>query len=130
MKSPPPLGALEHAVMTALWQLDNPTARDIHRVVGEPSGLVYTTTAKVLDRLYAKGFVARKRVGRAFVYRPKLGRDRVERARTRESLNRILGSDPLPALANLVEAVEALDPELLDALSLVIEARRKARDES
>ena len=126
-KIPLPGGELEHAVMVVLWQLGTASAPEIHRRVGEPSGSVYTTTAKVLDRLHAKGLVSRERVGKAFVYTPTLKREVVERARVKLALRRILGPEVRPAIATLVDAVESLDPELLDELARQVEARRRSR---
>ena len=127
---PLPGGSLEYAVLGALWDLGTGSARDVHDRVGEPSGLVYTTTAKVLDRLLAKGLVARDRAGKAFVYRPKVERAAVERARAETTVNRLLGDTPRPAIASLVDAVESIDPDLLDELASVVSARRRSRRES
>jgi predicted transcriptional regulator len=95
--------------------------------VGEPSGLAYTTTATVLDRLFLKGVVSRKRVGRMLVYRPKIERETIERDRATQSLRQLLGADPQPAIAALVEAVDEIDPELLDELARAIKAHRRGR---
>ena len=126
-KIPVPGGELEHAVLIALWQAGTASAPEIHRRVGKPSGSVYTTTAKVLDRLHAKGLVSRQRAGKSFVYKPTLTRKVVERARVKGALARILGPDITPAIANLVDAVESMDPDLLDELGRQVEARRKSR---
>ena len=72
-----PGGDLEYAVLAKLWEIGTASARDIHRQVGEPARLVYTTTAKVLDRLHGKGLVSRERRGKAFSYRAKIARDLV-----------------------------------------------------
>ena len=124
---PWPGGELEYAVLAQLWELGFASARELHGRVGEPDGLVYTTTAKVLDRLHAKGLVTRERVGKAFVYRPAIPRDTVERARATAMLRRLLGPEPLPAIATLVAAVESVDPELLDELARAVAARRRSR---
>jgi BlaI family transcriptional regulator, penicillinase repressor len=122
---PLPGGDLEYAILAKLWELGTASARDIHGYVGEPAGLVYTTTAKVLDRLHDKGLVARVRKGKAFSYRAKIARDVVERARARTALSRLLGSRPHAAVAALVEAVESLDPDLLGELEKAVAARRR-----
>lgn len=114
-------------MLTALWELASASAREIHDRVGEPRDLVYTTTAKVLDRLYAKGLVSRKRSGKAFIYEPKVERQRVERERARAMLVHLLGQEPRPAIATLVEAVEAIDPRLIDDLARAVDAHRKRR---
>ncbi len=123
-----PGGDLEYAVLAKLWELESATAREIHAQVGEPAGLVYTTTAKVLDRLHAKRLVSRQRKGVAFVYRPRVARSVVDSGRARAILSRLLGSAPRHAAATLVDAVEAFDPNLLDELAHAVAARRRSRN--
>ena len=125
--TPVPGGELEYAVLRALWDLGKASARDIHEVVGKRDGLVYTTTAKVLDRLREKGLVSRRRKGKAFVYSTSRKRADVERRRAKGMLERLFGADPEPALASLVDAVEEIDPDLLRQLARAIEARRRSR---
>ena len=124
---PLPGGDLEYAVLVALWDHGTASAPAIHRRVGEPTGSVYTTTAKVLDRLYAKGLVSRKRIGRSFVYAATFSRDVIDRARMRQALGRILGPEVRPAMASLIDAVESIDPDMLDELARQVEARRRSR---
>lgn len=128
-KLPLPGDDLEYSVLLAVWDSGRASARDVHRRVGESRGLAYTTIAKVLERLRAKGLVTRKRVGRgrAFWYRARVGRAVLERRRVRELLRRLLGPEPRPAVAMLVDAVEALDPELLDEMARAVEVRRSSR---
>ncbi len=123
----PPGGALEYAVLAALWDLESATARELHERVGQVDGLVYTTTAKVLDRLFAKRLVSRKRIGRSFVYKPAVAREVVEQERTTSALSALFGSEPRPAIAMLVDTVESIDPELLDELARVVRRRRARR---
>ncbi len=132
MPQPPPLpgGQLERAVIEAVWELGDATARAVHERVGVPSNLAYTTIAKVLDRLVAKKLCRRRLEGRSYVYAAAVPRERVERAVARISVSRLLGDEPGPAIATLVDAVEAVDPKLLDELARVVAARRKARRES
>ena len=122
-----PGGALEYAVLVALFDLAPASAREVHARVGAPQGLVYTTIAKVLDRLLAKGLVRRRPQGRAFVYEPAVARSALERSRAREALVRLLGDAPIPAIATLVDAVEAIDADLLSALAREVAARRRQR---
>lgn len=122
-----PGGELEYAVLDAIWDLGAPSAPQIYARVGEPNGLVYTTVAKVLDRLFAKGLVSRARAGKSFTYRAKFPRERIEQARASEMLRRFLGPEPQPAIATLVDAIEAIDPELIEEVSRQVAARRRAR---
>jgi predicted transcriptional regulator len=129
--APLPGGRLEYAVLVALWEAQDQalSAREVHQRVGLPLHLVYTTTARVLDRLQAKGLVAREKTGRVFVYRARTERPVIDRARIVKTLTGLIGAEPRPALATLVEAVESIDPALLDHLALAIDARRRSRHE-
>lgn len=120
-------GDLEYAVLAKLWELGSASARDIHTQVGEPQGLVYTTTAKVLDRLHVKRLVSRERKGLAFLYRARVPRALVDNARARELVTRLFGPAPHSAAATLVDAVESLNPKLLDELAEAIAARRRSK---
>ncbi len=119
---------LESAVLAELFKSGAASVRELHERLGEPQGLVYTTIAKVVDRLRSKGLVRRERRGKAFLYRPRVKREDVERTRTRQAVDRLLGSAPHAALAALVEAVDSVDPSLLDELERAVAARRRSKD--
>jgi predicted transcriptional regulator len=122
-----PADELEYAVLAKLWELGSASVRELHEQMGEPSGRVYTTTAKVIDRLRGKGLIQRQRRGKAFVYRPKVARPEVESARAQQAVSRLLGATPHAAVAALVDAVDTLDPKLLDALERAVNARRRSK---
>jgi predicted transcriptional regulator len=121
-----PADDLEYAVLATLWQLGSATVRDVHALLGEPDGLVYTTTAKVIDRLRGKGLIQRERHGKAFVYRARVAREAVDRARAQNTVSRLLGPRPHAAVAALVNAVGAVDPKLIDELERAVAAHRRS----
>ncbi len=123
-----PADDLEYSVLARLWQLGAASVRELHEQLGAPQGLVYTTTAKVIDRLREKGLIQRQRKGTAFVYRPRVAREEVERARARHALSRLLGATPRAAVAALVEVVDEIDPALLTELEQAVAARRRAKN--
>lgn len=122
-----PADDLEYAVLRQLWELGVASVRAVHEGLGRDAGFAYTTTAKVIDRLREKGLIQRQRTGAAFLYRPKVPRDEVERARARNAVNRLLGPKPHAAVAALVEAIEDTDPALLDELERAVVARRRSK---
>jgi predicted transcriptional regulator len=124
-----PGGKLEYAVLVAVWDGGAITGRELHDRVGAPLGLGYTTTARVLDRLHAKGLVRRAKEGKVFRYRASAPREEVERARLSRTLSSVLREGPRPALATLVEVIEEIDPGLLDELTRTIKALRRSRRE-
>jgi predicted transcriptional regulator len=125
-----PSDDLEYDILAKLWELGVGTVRELHEQLGERDGLVYTTTAKVVDRLREKGLIERQPRGRAFIYRPRVAREEVENARARRAVSRLFGASPAPhaAVAALVDAVDAVDPKLLDELERIVVARRRSKD--
>lgn len=123
-----PADDLEYSVLAKLWELGTASVRELHEELGAPQGLVYTTTAKVVDRLRDKGLIQRQRRGAAFVYQPRVAREEVERARARNALARLLGATPRAAVAALVEAVDDIDPQLLTELERAVAAHRRSKD--
>jgi len=95
--------------------------------VGVPRGIVYTTVAKVLDRLADKGIVRRRRSGRAYRYRALAERAETQRAMARGLIEQISNSGAQPAIAALVGALEDISPELLDELAAELASRRRRR---
>jgi predicted transcriptional regulator len=123
-----PSDDLEYDILAKLWDLGVGSVRELHEQLGERAGLVYTTTAKVVDRLREKGLVERQPRGRAFIYRPRVAREDVESARARKAVSRLFGAAPHAAVAALVDAVDAVDPKLLDELERLVIARRRSKD--
>jgi len=113
----------------AVWEGGAVTVRELHERVGVPLGLVYTTTARVLDRLHAKQLVERVKEGRAFRYRATVFRHDIERARLTRTLSSVLVGGTRPALATLVEVMEEIRPGLVDELMATIDAIRRSRRE-
>ena len=123
-----PSDDLEYDILAKLWELGEGSVRELHEQLGEREGLVYTTTAKVVDRLREKGLIERQPHGRAFIYRPRVAREEVEGARARKAVSRLFGTAPHAAVAALVDAVDAVDPKLLDELERLVVARRRSKD--
>jgi BlaI family penicillinase repressor len=78
---PPPLELL---CLNALWSLQEGNVKAVREVVAQTRPLAYTTIMTVLDRLVRKGKLARRKVGRAFVYAPQMSRDAMRHAAVRE----------------------------------------------
>lgn len=123
-----PSDDLEYDILAKLWELGVGSVRELHDQLGQRDGLVYTTTAKVVDRLREKGLIERQPRGRAFIYRPRVAREDVESARARKAVSRLFGAAPHAAVAALVDAVDAVDPKLLDELERIVIARRRSKD--
>jgi BlaI family penicillinase repressor len=77
-RMPPPrrsvldLAPLELDCMNTLWPIGQATVREIRDLLAPRRPRAYTTIMTIMDRLARKGVVERKKVGRAYIYRPNL----------------------------------------------------------
>jgi predicted transcriptional regulator len=101
------LGALERDVMAFAWSRSEISVRDACARLG--AGVAYTTVMTTMDRLYKKGLLLRRKVGRAFVYRAAATQQELENA----------------VLSSLVDAVSERDRALLDQLERLVREKRR-----
>lgn len=80
---PPPL---ELVCLKALWSLGEGSVNDVRGIVSLNKPLAYTTVMTLLDRLARKNIVARRKVGRAFLYAAQVSQDSVRRMAFHEFL--------------------------------------------
>jgi predicted transcriptional regulator len=123
-----PSDDLEYDVLAKLWELGAGSVRNLHDQLVQREGLAYWTTAKVVERLREKGLIERHLSGYLYIYRPLVAREEVEGARARKAVSRLFGAAPHAAVAALVDAVDAVDPKLLDELERLVIARRRSKD--
>ena len=124
---------MELSLLQALWEAcDSPEAglstRELHDKVGAPRGIVYTTVAKVLDRMNEKRMVERVRSGRSYRYRASIARTDTQRSMLRRLLSQLVGAEAQPAMAALAGALEDVSPALLEQLAQEIAKRRGGDD--
>ncbi len=75
---------LELECLKVLWRLGQGNVKDVRRELIASRNLAYTTVMTVLDRLTRKGCVARRKVGRSYLYSPVLNRDSLRRLAIRD----------------------------------------------
>ena len=120
------LGTLEREVMTICWQRPSISVREVCARLNGP--VAYTTVMTTMDRLFKKGLLSREKNGRAFVYSPTATHEEIRGAVASELVNSLFqrdGSEPLPILSSLVDAVSERDRRLLDDLERLVKAKRR-----
>lgn len=119
-------GALERQVMDIVWERGEVSVRDV--VLCFEEAVAYTTLMTTLDRLYKKGVLARRKSGRAFVYRAAASRHQLEQSVAADLVEGLLGGGgeaTQPLLSSLVDAVGARDRGLLDELERLVREKRR-----
>jgi len=87
-------------VMTVLWELGAATVAEVRERL--PDDLAYTTVLTVLRILEEKGYVEHEEVGKAYRYRPKVGREAAERSAVRRLVRKLFRGSPELLLTHLV----------------------------
>jgi|ERR1700728_4509243 predicted transcriptional regulator len=120
------LGPLEFSVMEILWDVGESSVRHVRQRLNRP--LAYTTVMTTLERLHKKYLLGRRRVGRAFLYSPRLSRQQWEKGRAGDlamAFVDVSGSSRELLFSTLVETLGLHDQTLLDVLENKIQARRQ-----
>ena len=94
----------ELEILKALWELGEGTVREVLEKLGPQRGWAYTTAQTMLVRLQEKGCVARKKRGRAFVFRPLFTRDELLGRSLDDLAARVCDGKAMPLLLNLVQS--------------------------
>jgi predicted transcriptional regulator len=124
-------GPLEIQALEALWSRGQESSvSDLRELF---PGVAYTTLMTTLDRLYKKGVLSRRKMGRAFVYLPLSSREVLEQSLAHDALDTLLGSFGTPTgirplLSTFVDAVSRKDQILLDELEALVRARRRSNE--
>lgn len=111
--------------MDVLWRDGDLAVRDVQAQLARP--VAYTTVMTTLDRLFKKGFVHRRRRGRAFLYTAAYERHVLHATVTSGLLGHLLdnASAATPVLSNLVDMVADRDDRLLDELERLVRDKRE-----
>ena len=121
------LGPLERRTLEEVWHRGEVTVRDI--VAAFNDAVAYTTLMTTLDRLYKKGYLERRKVERAFIYKAAYTRDELQSGITSDVITGLIDSatrNVEPVLACIVDAVSEKDRELLDELERLIKEKKEA----
>jgi predicted transcriptional regulator len=104
-KKPPILTEAELRLMKVIWQKGQATVTEVAAALPKKLDLAYNTVLTTMRILEAKGYVRHSSAkdGRAFVYRPAVGRAEATRSAVRQLLGRFFGDSPEALVLNLLE---------------------------
>jgi predicted transcriptional regulator len=100
-KARPPLGDLEHELLTILWRHGEMTATAVRKHVARR--LKDPTIRTVLRRLEEKGYVTHSVMGGTFIYRPKESAEAAAATAVRGIVDRFCGGSLERVLQALVD---------------------------
>jgi predicted transcriptional regulator len=123
-KKSPTLTEAELRLMEVLWDKRSATVGEVLAGLPEDTALAYSTVLTTLRILETKGYVAHAESGRAFVYRPLVGRDEARRSATQQLVRRFFDNSPELLALSLLEQ-ENIDDQELQRLKRLIERSKE-----
>ena len=118
-KRSPTLTEAELRLMEILWQKGSATVNDVLEELPKRLSLAYNTVLTTLRILEKKGYILHEKEGRAFVYRPVMGRSEARRNAVKYVVSRFFNNSPELLLLNVMEH-EKIDQDELKRLKKLI----------
>jgi BlaI family penicillinase repressor len=120
MKANPKLGERELDILQALWRLGQATVAEVNQeLLNKGHEIAYTTVQTMLNRLEAKGRVARNASDRAHRYRPLFKEPAAVTVAIKRIADRFFGGSVEELATHLVE--KNLTPKQLDRVRTMID---------
>jgi BlaI family transcriptional regulator, penicillinase repressor len=117
----------EWTIMNICWESGKATARQIYEEAAKSRQWEYQTVKTMLDRLVAKGYIAREKLGPLCLYKPAVTRTRTV-ARTIDTFwDTVLGKTFSPLFAHLAKG-QKLSREEIASLRKVLEEHKEGDD--
>lgn len=114
-------------VMKTLWELGQGDVRAVHQALMRSWDNHSNTVQSALERLCRKGVLGREKQSHAYIYTPLMTRDELVARLVDDTLQRVKGSEPMPALAAFVDLAFEQDPGVLDELERLLDTYRNAK---
>jgi predicted transcriptional regulator len=112
----------ELRLMDIVWDKGAATVGEVAAALPAEPGLAYNTVLTTLRILEQKGYVrhTKSREGRAFVYRPVVGREQASRNALRHLVSRFFANSPELLVLNLLDDGELSQAELRRIRNLIV----------
>lgn len=122
------LTEVELEFMSLLWQLGEGTVRDVMANLAPDRNLAYTSGATILRILEQKEFVASRKSGKTFIYRPLLAKDAYQTRSLKNLSEKLFDDTPTMLIARLVDDADLTEEALEEIRALVDKRLRNDTD--
>ncbi|WP_299212506.1 BlaI/MecI/CopY family transcriptional regulator [uncultured Aquimarina sp.] len=83
----------EFDILTILWELEEGSVQEIHEKLNTSSG--YTTTLKLMQIMFDKGLLDRRKEGKKHIYIPKVDQKKAQVSGIKKMINGLFGGSTL-----------------------------------
>lgn len=121
-------GPLEAKIMEVIWSRPAPlTIKEVNAKISEDKPMSFNTIMTVMNRLVDKGILEKKPQAKHYEYNAVVTKERFLETKSKElSLDLVKEFGPL-AVTHMIDAMEQVDPELLEQLERQIKQWKKDR---
>ena len=118
------LGELEKEVMEIIWISGAVTVRYVYESIKKSRKIAYTTVMTIMDRLFAKKILKRKKEGKTYRYSSSFNKNDFFEQTSRNIINNLVKDFGEVALAQFVNTLDQIDAHKLQALKERIKAKK------
>lgn len=117
---------LELEILKVLWRDGKLSGREIRqRLADQSRELAYTSVMTVLRIMEEKGYLARKKSGKNFIYSPRIKESATKKRMLSDLVDRVYEGSTVSVLVNLLESADVDADELKQLRELI---RRKSNE--
>jgi BlaI family penicillinase repressor len=113
----------ELEIMKLVWQRETASVRDIYEALLDKRKIAYTTVMTMMKILETKGYLKKRRLDRAFIYRPARPKSQVISGMLREFIDRVFNGSAEPLLVHLVQSRQIREKDLQKIVRMIEETK-------
>ncbi|MCY9659478.1 BlaI/MecI/CopY family transcriptional regulator [Paenibacillus chondroitinus] len=126
------LGSLEVQIMEIMWMVDKVSIKDVQELLSEVTPYSFTTIMTVMNRLYDKGLLEKKTLGKgrtkSTLFRALSTKDDFLAEQTRDVTRGLMDEFEDYVVTHFIDAMDEADPSLIQKLEQKLEAIKKRTD--
>ncbi|QEG00950.1 Penicillinase repressor [Stieleria maiorica] len=121
---------LELEILKVLWDESPLPVRDVRARLESDAGrtLAHSSVITMLNIMHRKGFLKRQKDGKAFLFSPKVEKERISGGMVSDLLSRLFEGSPTAMVLNLLETGE-IDRDELDEIRRMVNRKRREREQ-
>lgn len=119
------LGTLEKDIMEVLWKRGESSVKDILDTFPGRRDISYSAVITVTNRMTKKGLLKKRKVGKAYFYKPVYNREQFFEMVSKKVVEGISGFSLQSAMVHFVDYMSQMDPEKIEYFSKLIESKRQ-----
>lgn len=116
----------EFDILTILWELEEGSVQKIHDKLNSTSG--YTTTLKLMQIMFDKGLLDRRKEGKKHIYIPKVDQKKAQESGIKKMINGLFGGSKLSFAQSFLGNAKPSKEELESIKEMIKKLEENAGD--